>query len=167
MLGLAIFLAKLDYILDTIAKKYANHLWLIRAIINEIEGNAEAVTQTLGSSKYQQMEVPILKNIGPPAAEHQAHEEEEEEDLHEVSADEEGGSEKQKVEFAVLGGLDANEMGLQLKEPEHDVGRSLEVRSAAVASPYLTKYSWKNSKHAGEGSWSASTGASQPIMNSK
>ena len=35
-------LEKLDYILDTIAKKYANQLWLIRAIINEIQGNADA-----------------------------------------------------------------------------------------------------------------------------
>lgn len=35
-------LEKLDYILDTIAKKYASQLWLIRAVINEILGNADA-----------------------------------------------------------------------------------------------------------------------------
>ena len=31
-------LTKLDYIIDTIAKKYVNQLWLIRAIINDILG---------------------------------------------------------------------------------------------------------------------------------
>ena len=31
-------LTKLDYIIDTIAKKYVNQLWLIRGIINEILG---------------------------------------------------------------------------------------------------------------------------------
>jgi len=32
-------LKKLDYIIDTIAKKYVNQLWLLRAIVNDIQGN--------------------------------------------------------------------------------------------------------------------------------
>ena len=31
-------LTKLDYIIDTIAKKYVNQFWLIRGIINDILG---------------------------------------------------------------------------------------------------------------------------------
>jgi tetratricopeptide (TPR) repeat protein len=31
-------LSKLDYIIDTIAKKYAHQLWIIRGVINEILG---------------------------------------------------------------------------------------------------------------------------------
>jgi len=34
-------LSKLNYILDTIAKKYANQLWLIRAILNDLLGKEQ------------------------------------------------------------------------------------------------------------------------------
>ena len=34
-------LSKLDYLIDTIAKKYVNQLWLIRAIVNDILGYKE------------------------------------------------------------------------------------------------------------------------------
>lgn len=38
-------LEMLDYILDTIAKKYANQFWLIRGVINEIQGNTNAASK--------------------------------------------------------------------------------------------------------------------------
>ena len=31
-------LAKLDFVIDTIAKKYANQLWILRGIVNDILG---------------------------------------------------------------------------------------------------------------------------------
>tara|TARA_B110000285_G_C15088624_1_gene597704 strand:- start:914 stop:1153 length:240 start_codon:yes stop_codon:yes gene_type:complete len=34
-------LTKLDYIIDTIAKKYVNQFWIIRGIINDILGYSE------------------------------------------------------------------------------------------------------------------------------
>ena len=34
-------MTKLDYIIDTIAKKYVNQIWLIRGVINDILGYNE------------------------------------------------------------------------------------------------------------------------------
>jgi hypothetical protein len=46
-------LTKLDYIVDTIAKKYVNQLWLIRAIINSILGySAQAKKDFKRAYKY-------------------------------------------------------------------------------------------------------------------
>ena len=38
---------KLDYILDTIPKKYANQLWLIRHIVNTILGHSHVAKKDL------------------------------------------------------------------------------------------------------------------------
>jgi len=46
-------LSKLDYIIDTIAKKYAHQLWLIRAILNDKLGyNQQADKDFKRARKY-------------------------------------------------------------------------------------------------------------------
>lgn len=67
-------LEKLDYILDTIAKKYANQLWLIRAVINEILGNTDAAKKDFqraykydkeNAVKYLEKNEDVYLNIFP------------------------------------------------------------------------------------------------------
>jgi hypothetical protein len=46
-------LSKLDFIIDTIAKKYVNEIWLIRGVINDILGYKEqAVKDFKRAHKY-------------------------------------------------------------------------------------------------------------------
>lgn len=67
-------LTKLDYIIDTIAKKYVNQIWLIRGVINDILGYTDQSKKDFkraykydkeNAAKFLEREEDIKLNIFP------------------------------------------------------------------------------------------------------